>query len=437
MYRFRTPLPQRLVLQSGELLFLHCDVDHDALLDVTFSWRRNGELLPENFQDISGKVLDRTIQDRRVIVNRNNLEVHNASLLDSGEYECIAMAALHSVSSRSEVSVQGPPGAPGGVKVSISLHQSVDLCYIFSVLSKVIDIKKTSAVLEWIDGPDNGRPVIFYSVWARTTWNKTWVPVADGVTAREFDRYTGRKRAEVHGLTPWSGYEFCVRAVNDVGLGTLSPPSPLYSTLNDIPYDPPGKVGGGGGKIGDLVITWIPLPKEKQNSHGVYYKVSWRLHGKGGSTEWATKLINDPDTGRAVVPVPLDNYYTQYDVKVQSFNDQGAGPESPVQTIYSAEDMPQVAPQRTYARGYNSTALNITWAPVELTREKIRGRLIGHRLKYWKSDHAEENAVYYLSRTTRPWALIVGLEPDTYYYTKVMVYNAAGEGPESERYLGK
>jgi len=56
-------------------------------------------------------------------------------------------------------------------------------------------------------------------------------------------------------------------------------------------------------------------------------------------------------------------------------------------------------------------------------------------LKYWKKDHKEEDAVYYLSRWTRNWALIVGLEPDTYYWVKVMVYNAAGEGPESERFL--
>ena len=45
--------------------------------------------------------------------------------------------------------------------------------------------------------------------------------------------------------------------------------------------------------------------------------------------------------------------------------------------------------------------------------------------------------MYYLSRTVRNWALIVGLQPDTYYFVKVMAYNAAGEGPESERQEGK
>lgn len=60
-------------------------------------------------------------------------------------------------------------------------------------------------------------------------------------------------------------------------------------------------------------------------------------------------------------------------------------------------------------------------------------------MKYWKKDDSEreEDAVYYLSRTTRSWALIVGLQPDTEYYVKVMAYNSAGEGPESERFIGK
>jgi len=62
--------------------------------------------------------------------------------------------------------------------------------------------------------------------------------------------------------------------------------------------------------------------------------------------------------------------------------------------------------------------------------------LIFHQLKYWKTTHQEEDSVYYLSRTTRNWALIVGLQPDTYYFVKVMAYNAAGEGPESERFEG-
>jgi hypothetical protein len=64
----------------------------------------------------------------------------------------------------------------------------------------------------------------------------------------------------------------------------------------------------------------------------------------------------------------------------QSINDIGSGPESEVVTIFSAEDMPQVSPVQVSALSYNSTALNVSWLPIEQTREKIRGKLIGYRV---------------------------------------------------------
>lgn len=65
---------------------------------------------------------------------------------------------------------------------------------------------------------------------------------------------------------------------------------------------------------------------------------------------------------------------------LQAINDVGPGPESEVVTIFSAEDMPQVSPVQVSARSYNSTALNVSWLPIEQTREKIRGKLIGYRV---------------------------------------------------------
>lgn len=349
------------------------------------------------------------------------LEVKNVSLQDSGEYECIAKSAVNQISSKAIVTVAGPPGMPGGVKV--------------------LDIAKTTVHLEWTDGAANGRPILYYNILGRTNWNKTWQIVSEQVLGSDVQLSGGtaisskRRQGEVTGLTPWSGYEFSVCAVNELGVGVPSAPSPLYNTFTDKPYIAPTDVGGGGGKIGDLSIKWKALLPQQQNANGIHYKVSWRLHAK--DTEWATEVLKDNgNVGVAVVHIPLNNFYTRYDVKVQAINEVGAGPESKPVVIYSAEDMPQIAPQQTVARGFNSTCLNVTWNAVEQTREKIRGNLIGHRLKYWKKDLREEDSVYYLSRTTRPWALIVGLEPDTYYFVKVMAYNAAGEGPESERYMG-
>ena len=103
------------------------------------------------------------------------------------------------------------------------------------------------------------------------------------------------------------------------------------------------------------------------------------------------------------------------------------GPVSPVVTLKSAEDLPQVAPTTVGARPFNSTAINVTWTSIPQVREKVRGKLIGHRIKYWRQDLNEViDSQYVLSRSTEPHALIIGLLPNTYYWVRVMAYNSAG-----------
>lgn len=139
------------------------------------------------------------------------------------------------------------------------------------------------------------------------------------------------------------------------------------------------------------------------------------------------------------VNVGDENYYKQYYVRVQAMNSVGAGLQisDPV-LVYSAESMPQIAPNKVYASAYNSTALNVTWSLLDASREKMRGRLIGHRIKYWKLNQDPQlDALTLLIRSTEPWGLIVGLMPDTEYYIAVMAYNEAGAGPESEPFLAR
>ena len=47
----------------------------------------------------------------------------------------------------------------------------------------------------------------------------------------------------------------------------------------------------------------------------------------------------------------------------------------------------------------------------------MRGRLIGHRIKYWRKDLNETTeSQYLLSRSQKPRALIIGLQPNAYYW---------------------
>ena len=142
-----------------------------------------------------------------------------------------------------------------------------------------------------------------------------------------------------------------------------------------------------------------------------------------------------------MVRIQRKYFYTQYEVKVQVFNEmcdhtKCSGPTSKPMTIYSAEDLPQVAPTQVGARPFNSTALTINWNPIPNVREKVRGKLIGHRIKYWRQDLNEiTESQYLLSRSTDANATIIGLLPNEYYWVRVMAYNSAGPGPESERFL--
>lgn len=235
-------------------------------------------------------------------------------------------------------------------------------------------------------------------------------------------------------LNPYTTYEFRVSAANELGYGPPSLPSPKYSTPPDRPSKAPSNVGGGGGKLGDLTITWDPLRPEDHNGRGVHYNVSWRRTNE--ETEFQSILLKQyGNVGSCVVRTQQEYYYTEYDVMVQAINEVGAGPHSPIAVVHSAEDMPRAAPQKIIAMSYNSTSLNVTWEPLDDTRENVRGKLIGYRIKYWPNEANEDDATYYLSRTTRPWALIVGLQPDRFYRVKVMAYNSAGAGPESERFV--
>ena len=60
----------------------------------------------------------------------------------------------------------------------------------------------------------------------------------------------------VTSLRPHSVYELRVRAENELGTSDSSLPSQGFTTDGTKPDKAPDDVNGGGGKVGDLVITW-------------------------------------------------------------------------------------------------------------------------------------------------------------------------------------
>lgn len=97
--------------------------------------------------------------------------------------------------------------------------------------------------------------------------------------------------------------------------------------------------------------------------------------------------------------------------------------------------VPDTTAKDVRAQPFNATACTVHWIPVLDTREKLRGKLRGYRVSYWKDKGGlREGAPRVTVDGQVEEALVIGLEPDTMYKFDVMVWNDAGNGPKSQEY---
>ncbi|UYV67456.1 CNTN3 [Cordylochernes scorpioides] len=401
-------LQPKIVAAVNDSVEMRCKSYAGELLDVAYLWYHNE--LPINMGANPRYSLGSYPGYLRIV---------NITQSEAGNYQCVTKTHIGRIGDKTELLVIGPPGAPGAVLVE--------------------DLTSTSARIHWSDGSDNGRHILAYTVEGCTNHNSTWrVLVANISQWRPHPHVMGRKEIYLDNvLSPWSTYNFRVSAINTLGRGEPSDPSPQYNTDVDRPFTFPENVGGGGGKIGSLTITWKTLPPEEWNAEEIWYKVYFKpTHTKMDYHEKELKVRGN--VGHFVEFVGDENYYLQYTVRVQAINRIAPGPISPPVVIYSAENLPQIQPSGVYAIPHNSTALLVSWSPLELTREKIRGELIGHRIKYWRNGkEPQADSLILLRRGAEPHSLIVGLQPNTEYFVAVMAYNSAGSGVESMPYLAR
>lgn len=397
LHVIKQPTP-KIVALTNDLVDLPCKAHTGNELDIAYIWLHNNVRI--NF----------TIQPQfSVGYEPGYLKIHNITFAEAGVYTCLIKTSIGQNYASAELIVNGPPNKPGAVLAE--------------------DISATSAKILWTDGSNNGRAIIAYNIEGKTNHNKNWRIIARYVTNFMLDTATSRKYVVLRNvLSPWSTYEFRVSAINDLGVGLPSDSSPLYNTDKERPFRYPANIGGGGGKTGSLTITWDPLPPQHWHSSSIWYKIYYKpAYSKQEFFE--KELTSMGNIGMYTISINEENYYTEYYVKVQAINQVGAGPESPVVAVFSAESMPQVQPSLVRAEPFNSTALKVTWAPIEQVREKVRGKLIGHRIKYWRNGKdSQTDALILLNRGQQNNGLIVALLPNTEYYVSVMAFNDAGSG---------
>ncbi|XP_016861998.1 contactin-3 isoform X3 [Homo sapiens] len=389
-----TLAPSNMDVSVGESVILPCQVQHDPLLDIIFTWYFNGALADfkkdgSHFEKVGGS-------------SSGDLMIRNIQLKHSGKYVCMVQTGVDSVSSAADLIVRGSPGPPENVKVD--------------------EITDTTAQLSWKEGKDNHSPVISYSIQARTPFSVGWQTVTTVPEVIDGKTHT----ATVVELNPWVEYEFRVVASNKIGGGEPSLPSEKVRTEEAVPEVPPSEVNGGGGSRSELVITWDPVPEELQNGEGFGYVVAFRPLGV---TTWIQTVVTSPDTPRYVFRNESIVPYSPYEVKVGVYNNKGEGPFSPVTTVFSAEEEPTVAPSQVSANSLSSSEIEVSWNTIPW--KLSNGHLLGYEVRYWNGGGKEESSSKMKVAGNETSARLRGLKSNLAYYTAVRAYNSAGAGPFS------
>uniref|UniRef100_A0A673FUJ6 Contactin-3-like n=1 Tax=Sinocyclocheilus rhinocerous TaxID=307959 RepID=A0A673FUJ6_9TELE len=350
----------------GESIVLPCQVTADPALDVAFSWAFNGQ--PIDFHQ------DADHFERVGGSFSGDLMIRNIQLNHGGKYVCLIDTDVESLSADAILVVKGPPSPP---TVLFTTHILNCYCILLFFLCSVPEVI-------------NGNTLT----------------------------------ATVVGLNAWVEYEFRVLASNSVGMGEPSPPSTKIRTEDAMPDTAPTDVGGGGGTKSELVITWEPVPEELQNGEGFGYIIAFR---PVGMVTWTRAVISAPSVTRYVFRNDTIPPFSPFNVKVGAFNNRGEGPFSSIATVFSAEEVPSVAPERVSAKSLSAADIEVTWEPIASTPERV----LGYEVVYWEDD-TKPDTVGKVRITGNYTAVNVsGLQGNTQYYLAVCAFNTAGTGPQS------
>ncbi|XP_060074968.1 contactin-like [Ylistrum balloti] len=401
-------VPQPTSVYVNNTAFLTCSASVSSHIEFVQTWNFNGETLD---LDNNRHYFLGTSQNVQGLYIRLAQEKH------AGEYECVVITTMDTSRASARLTVLGQPGPPAGVYADTTT------------------ISTSSMRIKWSVGALNGLPVDFYMVEARSEQGHSWTVVIPYIADVDTIIPTSDKHmAEVTGLKPGVGYIFRVSAANSLGIGEPSKPSDIFQTLQAAPSVAPSEVGGGGGSVGDLTITWLPVAEEDWGGAVVTYTVYWRRLGNSNEVSWVKRTEIPSDVGNHVQTVGQEFYYTQYEVKVQAVNSFGKGPNSTISVIYSAEDLPIAVATNIRAWRHNATAILVVWDPIPDEREIMRGKLLGYQVNYFERNDTNPIINSISWRTHEPEGLVIGLLPYTWYTFDVQVLNTAGMGQISEKF---
>lgn len=386
--------PQDVQFVSGTTAQLTCQAEFDKSLRGSFEvvWRKDGEEIPLSSEENS-----------RHFVDDDMLQIMSVNLSDEGMYTCVARTSLDEDNATALLTVLDVPDAPTHLEISGLTSQR-------------------NVSLSWVPGRDHNSSVTEFVVefeedqWEPGRW-------------RELQKVPGNQATVELALHGHLNYQFRVYAVNAVGPGPPSEPTERYQTPPAAPDRNPENIKIQGLLPHQMDISWEPLQPIEHNGPGLEYKVWYRKLGVGDN--WSDHLVK-----RHSFVVKNTTTFVPYEIKIQSRNSHGWGPEPKVVTGYSGEDVPTAAPRDVGVEVFNTTVLRVSWTPAPPAT--VRGHLGGYSvqcLRKWSLLNPnkvldERKSMSFQGKRTH--AIVPGLKPFSMYKLTVNVFNKKGNGPNSD-----
>uniref|UniRef100_A0A8C7VQP3 Neural cell adhesion molecule L1-like protein n=1 Tax=Oncorhynchus mykiss TaxID=8022 RepID=A0A8C7VQP3_ONCMY len=384
--------PQDLHILSGTTAQLTCQAEYDISLRNEFQivWSKDGEEIPP------------FTEQSRYFLDDGMLQIINVNQSDKGTYTCTARTNLDQDTASALVTVLDVPDAPEDVELS--------------------EQKSWSVRLAWVPGDDhNSSTTEFIVEYEESQWDPgTW---------RELQRVPGNQVTALLTLHGHLNYQFRVYAVNGIGKGPPSNPTDRYKTLPAAPDKNPENIKIQGHLPHQMDISWEPLLPVEHNGPGLEYKLSYRKLGV--EDIWKEHLVK-----RHAFVIKNTPTFVPYEIKIQSRNSHGWGPEPKVVTGYSGEDLPTASPQDVAVEVLNTTLLRVSWTRV--AQATLRGHLGGYNVHWLRkrsllhSNRIPEERHFLTFPGNRSHAMVPGLRPFSEYRLTVNVFNKRGNGPNSD-----
>ncbi|XP_023105737.2 contactin-3 isoform X3 [Felis catus] len=407
-----TLAPSNMDVSVGESVILPCQVQHDPLLDIMFTWYFNGTLTDfkkdgSHFEKVGGS-------------SSGDLMIRNIQLKHSGKYVCMVQTGVDSVSSAADLIVRGSPGPPENVKVDEITDTTAQLSW-----KEVPEVppsevsggggSRSELVITWDPVPEelqNGEG-FGYVVAFRPLGVTNWIQTV--VTSPDTPRYVFRNES----IVPFSLYEVKVGVYNNKGEGPFSPVTTVFSAEEE-PTIAPSQVSANSLSSSEIEVSWNTIPWKLSNGHLLGYEVRYWNNGEEESSS-KVKVAGNETSARLRGLKSNVAYYTA----VRAYNSAGAGPFSTTVNATTKKTPPSQPPGNVVWNATDTKVL-LNWEQVKAMENE--SEVTGYKVFYRTSS---QNSVQVLNTNKTSAELLLPIKED--YIIEVKATTDGGDGTSSEQ----